>query len=195
VIRVYVALLVFFVPLALVPGRSSGQIGQTSAPTACGIITGDDAQNFVGGPLDVKEQASVPINNAPGAYNSVCTYIARGTDVDKALTAPRLLDVTLHFLDSAENMALIYENSVITYTHLANTPDPRFKNPSINYLGGFGDKAFVFEAITDPASGYKSALIVFYKGRIGGSIAAWKKPESAVDTSKAVLKFILSRLP
>jgi len=195
VIRVYVALLVFFVSLALVPGRSFGQIGQTSAPTACGIITGDDAQKFVGGPLDVKEQASVPINNAPGAYNSVCTYVARGTDVDKALTAPRLLDVTLHFLDSADNMALIYENSVITYTHLANTPDPRFKNPSINYLAGFGDKAFVFEAITDPASGYKSALIVFYKGRIGGSIAAWKKPEPAVDTSKAVLKFILSRLP
>ena len=194
-IRVYVALLVFFVSLALVPGRSFGQIGQTSAPTACGIITGDDAQKFVGGPLDVKEQASVPINNAPGAYNSVCTYVARGTDVDKALTAPRLLDVTLHFLDSADNMALIYENSVITYTHLANTPDPRFKNPSINYLAGFGDKAFVFEAITDPASGYKSALIVFYKGRIGGSIAAWKKPEPAVDTSKAVLKFILSRLP
>ena len=116
-------------------------------------------------------------------------------DVDKALTAPRLLDLTLHFLDSRETMATIYENSVITYTQFTNTPDPRFKNPSINYLGGFGDKAFVFEAITDPQSDFKSALIVFYKGRIGGSIAAWKKPEPALETSKAVLKHILSRLP
>jgi len=163
--------------------------------TACGIVSGDAAQRFVGGPLDVKEQAKVPINNAPGAYNSVCTYISRGMEVDKALTAPRLLDLTLHFLDTAETMATIYENSVITYTQLANTPDGRFKNPTINYLPGFGDKAFVFEAITDPQNGYKSALIVFYKGRIGGSIAAWKKPEPALETSKAVLQFILSRLP
>jgi len=177
------------------PGRSFGQIRQSSPPTACGIITSDDAQKFVGGPLDVKEEANVPISNAPGAYNSICTYIARGVDVEKALTSPRLLDITLHFLDSPESMATIYENSVITYTQLSNTPDPRFKDPTINYLSGLGDKAFVFEAVTDPQSGYKSALIVFYKGRIGGSIAAWKKPEPALETSKAVLKLILSRLP
>jgi hypothetical protein len=195
VIGVNVALLSVLLVLGFVPGRSYGQIAQTSQPTACAMITSEDAQKIVGGPLDVKEQANVPIDNGPGAYNSVCTYIARGTDVDKALTAPRLLDVTLHFLDSPESMATIYENSVITYTQLANTPDPRFINPTINYLSGFGDKAFVFEAITDPRSDYRSALIVFYKGRIGGSIAAWKKPEPALETSKAVLKLILSRLP
>ena len=193
--RSYVAFMSVVIALGLMPGRSFGQISQTSQPTACGMITREDAQKFIGGPLDVKEQAIVPINNAPGAYNSICTYIAPGMDVEKALTSPRLLDVTLHFLDTPETMAVIYENSVITYTQLANTPDPRFKNPSINYLAGFGDKAFVFEAITDPQSDYKSALIVFYKGRIGGSIAAWKKPEPALETSKAVLKHILSRLP
>lgn len=193
--RSYLAFMSVVVALGLMAGRSFGQISLTSQPTACGMITNEDAQRFVGGPLDVKEQASVPISNAPGAYNSICTYVARGIDVEKALTSPRLLDLTLHFLDTPETMAVIYENSVITYTQLANTPDPRFKNPSINYLGGFGDKAFVFEAITDPQSDYKSALIVFYKGRIGGSIAAWKKPEPALETSKAVLKLILSRLP
>ena len=163
--------------------------------TACGVVSGDDAQKFVGGPLDVKEQAKVPISNAPGAYNSVCTYIARGMDVDKALVAPRLLDLTLHFLDSVESMATIYENTVIQYTYAINSPEVPFKNATINYLSGFGDKAFVVEAVPDPQTGYKSALIVFYKGRIGGSIAAWKKPEPALETSKAVLKFILSRLP
>jgi len=163
--------------------------------TACAIVTGDEAQKFVGGPLDVKEEPSVAVSNAPGAYTSICTYIARGVEVDKALTAPRLLDFTVHFLDSAESMAKIYENSVVSYNHLANTPDGRFKNPTINYLAGFGDKAFVFEAITDQKTGYKSALIVFYKGRIGGSIAAGKQAEPALETSKAVLKCILSRLP
>lgn len=193
--RSTVAFVSIIVALGLMPDRTFGQISQNYQPTACGIVSGDEAQKFVGGPLDVKERANEPISNAPGAYNSVCTYIARGLEVEKALLAPRLLDLTLHFLDSAETMALIYENSVITYTQLANTPDGRFKNPTINYLGGFGDKAFVFEAVTDPQSGYKSALIVFYKGRIGGSIAAWKKPEPALETSKAVLKYILSRLP
>ena len=49
--------------------------------------------------------------------------------------------------------------------------------------------------MTDPKTGYKSALIVFYKGRIGGSIAAWKNPEPSLETSKAVLRYVLSRLP
>lgn len=191
----FVAVIGIVLALGLMPARSSAQISPTLETTACGVVTSDDAQKFVGGPLDVKEQPRVPVGNAPGAYTSVCTYVARGVDVDKALTSPRLLDITLHFLDSPEAMATIYENSVITYTQLTNTPDPRFKNPSINYLSGFGDKAFVFEAVTDPEGTYKSALIVFYKGSIGGSIAAWKKPEPALETSKAVLKLILSRLP
>ena len=163
--------------------------------TACGVVNGDNAQKFVGGPLDVKETASAPIGNAPGAYSSVCTYIARGMGVEKALTAPRLLDLTLHFLDSPDSMSIIFSNSVIEYNQLAISPGDRFKNATVTPLTGFGDKAFVFEAITDSQSGYRSALIVFYKGRIGGSIAAWKKPEPALETSKAVLQFILSRLP
>lgn len=163
--------------------------------TACAIVNGEVAQKFIGGPLDVREQAKVPIDNAPGAYNSICTYIARGLEVDKALTAPRLLDLTLHFLDTPESMAKIYENTVIGYSQLAGKSDERFRNSAIGFLSGFGDKAFVFEAVTDARSGYRSALIVFYKGRIGGSIAAWQQPEPAVETSKAVLQYILSRLP
>ncbi|MGZ8433803.1 MAG: hypothetical protein ACXW6T_05410 [Candidatus Binatia bacterium] len=183
---------VIFVAIYL--GVSPADIGAQDI-TACGVVNGDNAQKFVGGPLDVKETASAPIGNAPGAYSSVCTYVARGTEVEKALTAPRLLDLTLHFLDSPDSMSIIFANSVIEYNRLALSPEAPFKNATITPLPGFGDKAFVFEAITDPKSGYKSALIVFYKGRIGGSIAAWKKPEPALETSKVVLQFILSRLP
>lgn len=183
---------VIFVAIYL--GVSPADIGAQDI-TACGVVNGDNAQKFVGGPLDVKETASAPISNAPGAYSSVCTYVARGTGVEKALTAPRLLDLTLHFLDSPDSMSIIFANSVIEYNQLAISPEAPFKNATVTPLTGFGDKAFVFEAITDPQSGYKSALIVFYKGRVGGSIAAWKKPEPALETSKMVLQFILSRLP
>ena len=93
---------VIFVAIYL--GVSPPDIG-AQVRTACSVVSGDDAQKFVGGPLDVKEAASVPISNAPGAYTSVCTYVARGTEVEKALTAPRLLDLTLHFLDSVESMS------------------------------------------------------------------------------------------
>jgi len=163
--------------------------------TACGIVNGDDAQRFVGGPLEVKETAKKPTTNGPDTYTSVCTYIAKGGDFSNAFAASRVLDLTLNFLHTNEAMAQIYENSVSQYVEAIRAPDVPLKNATIGMIDGFGDKAFVLEAVTDPKTGYKSALIVFYKGKIGGSIAAWKKPDSALDTTKAVLKHILSKLP
>jgi hypothetical protein len=78
---------------------------------------------------------------------------------------------------------------------MATAPDAPFKNATITPLSGFGDRAFVLEAVTDPKTGYKSALIVFYKGRVGGSVGAWKKPDSSLETCKTVLRHILSKLP
>ena len=163
--------------------------------TACGIVDGDDAQKFVGGPLEVKETAKQPTNNGPDTYTSVCTYIAKGGDFSNAFTAARLLDLTLHFLHTNEAMAQIYENSLTQYMEAIRAPNVPLKNATIGTIDGFGDKAFILEAVTDPKTGYKSALIVFYKGKIGGSIAAWKKPDPALETTKTVLKHILSKLP
>jgi hypothetical protein len=78
---------------------------------------------------------------------------------------------------------------------MAQAPDAPFKNATITPIAGFGDKAFVLEAVTDPKTGYKSALIVFYKDKVGGSVGAWKKPDSSLETTKAVLRHILSKLP
>jgi hypothetical protein len=164
-------------------------------PTACGFITAADAQKFVGGPLDVKEFAQIPTANGPGTYDSICTYIAKGSNFENALTAPRLLDVTLHFLHSADEMKRIYEGSIDQYRQMVQAPDAPFKNATITPIDGFGDKAFVLEAVTDPKTGYKSALIVFYKGKVGGSVGAWKKPDPSLETTKTVAKYILSRLP
>ena len=164
-------------------------------PTACGIVTAADAQRLVGGPLEVKEFAKIPTANGPGTYDSICTYIAKGGNFEAAVTSARLLDVTLHFLHSPEEMKKVYENSVEQYRQMAKAPDVPFKNATITPIDGFGDKAFALEAVTDPKTGYKSALIVFYKGRVGGSVGAWKKPESSLETTKTVLKHILSKLP
>ena len=184
-----------FTALTLTLGLTSTGFSATAEFTACGIVSGDDAQKFVGGPLDVKESAKVPTGNGPGTYDSICTYVARGTNVESLLTAPRLLDLTLHFLHSADAMLQIYQNSIEQYSQMAKAPDAPFKNATITPIDGFGDRAFVLEAVTDPKTGYKSTLIVFYKGTIGGSIAAWKKPEASLETTKAVLRYILSRLP
>jgi hypothetical protein len=164
-------------------------------PTACGIVTAADAQKLVGGPLDVKEFAKIPTANGPGTYDSICTYIAKGSNFENAVAASRLLDVTLHFLNSADEMKSIYEGSIDQYRQMAQAPDAPFKNATITPIDGFGDKAFVLEAVTNPKTGYKSALIVFYKGKVGGSVGAWKKPDSSLETTKAVLKHILSKLP
>jgi hypothetical protein len=167
----------------------------TAEPTACGIVTAADAQRLVGGPLDVKEFAKVPTANGPGTYDSICTYIAKGGDPENPVTASRLLDLTLHFLNSAEEMKNVYEGSIEQYKQMATAPDAPFKNATITPLSGFGDRAFVLEAVTDAKTGYKSALIVFYKGRVGGAVGAWKKPDSSLETTKTVLRYILSKLP
>jgi hypothetical protein len=164
-------------------------------PTACGIVTAADAQRLVGGPLQVKEFAKIPTANGPGTYDSICTYIAKGGNFEHAVTASRLLDVTLHFLHSADEMKKIYDGSMEQYHQMARAPDVPFKNATIMPIDGFGDKAFVLEAVTDPKTGYKSALIVFYKGKVGGSVGAWKKPDSSLETTKTVVRHILTKLP
>jgi hypothetical protein len=164
-------------------------------PTACSIVTGADAQTFVGGPLDVQESAKVPTADGASSYKTVCSYLGRGENFQDMLTASRVLDITLHFLDTTDETAKIYENSLEQYRQRINSPDLPFTNATITPINGFGDKAFLLEAVTDRKTGYKSALIVFYKGKVAGSIAAWNKPHSSVETTKTVLKYILSKLP
>ena len=164
-------------------------------PTACSIVTGADAQTFVGGPLDVQESAKVPTADGASSYKTVCSYLGRGENFQDMLTASRVLDITLHFLDTADETAKIYENSLEQYRQRINSPDLPFTNATIIPINGFGDKAFLLEAVTDTKTGYKSALIVFYKNKVAGSVAAWNKPHSSVETTKTVLKYILSKLP
>jgi hypothetical protein len=162
--------------------------------TACGIVTGADAQKFIGGPLDVQESAKVPAADGTSSYKSICTYLGRGENFQDMLTASRVLDITLHFLDTAEASAQMYDNTLDQYRLRINSPDLPFTNATITPIG-FGDKAFLLEAVADAKTGYRSSLIVFYKGRVAGSVAAWNKPASSVETTQTVLRYILGKLP
>ncbi|HEY1234394.1 MAG TPA: hypothetical protein VGH22_13540 [Candidatus Binatia bacterium] len=162
--------------------------------TACTIVSSADARRLVGGELDVQEFAKIPNPAGAGSYDSVCTYIAKGGSFQDPVGANRFVDVTLHFLNSADEMKAVYEGSFDQYREISTATDAPFKNAQITPLSGFGDRAFVVEAVTDPKTNYKSALIVFYKGRAGGVVSAWKKPESSLETTKAVLRHILSKL-
>jgi hypothetical protein len=163
-------------------------------PTACGIVTGADAQKFVGGPLEVKESAKVPTAEGASSYTSTCSYLAKGGNFQEMLVAPRGLDITLHFLDTAAESAKLYDNSLEQYSLRINSPNLPYTNATITPIG-FADKAFLLEAVADAKTGYRSSLIVFYKGRIAGSVAAWNKPGSSVETTQIVLKYILGKLP
>ena len=152
--------------------------------TACSMVSAADAQKLLGGELDVQEFAKVPTAGGAGTYDSVCTYIAKGGSFANPVDSSRFLDVTLHFLNSADDMKTVYEDSLGQYRDMAKAADAPFKNALITPLTGFGDRAFVVEAVTDPKTNYKSALIVFYKGRAGGTVSAWKKPQSSLETTQ-----------
>jgi len=163
--------------------------------TACGVVTASDAEGFIGGPLDVSKVDKKIMLNAPWTHDSTCTYITKGENADSPAGASRFLDVALRFFDSPEAAQKIHENMVEQYRKMAAAPDAPYKFITLEPLGGLADKAFLLEVIADPADQYKSAQILFYKAKVGGSIAAWKKPESSLETTKTVLKHILSKLP
>jgi hypothetical protein len=163
--------------------------------TACGIVTSTDAQTFIGGPLDVKESAKVPVADNPTSYTSACSYLGHGENFQEMLTASRGLDLTLYFLDTPEATAQLYESSYEQYRTRLTAPNAPYTDAVIVPLDGFGVRAFLVEAVADKKSGYRSALIVFYKGKVAGSIAAWNRPISSVETTKKVLQNVLSKLP
>jgi hypothetical protein len=163
--------------------------------TACSIVSATDAAKFVGGPLDVSKIDKKIMLNAPWTHDSLCTYISQGDNPDSPAGSERFIDVTLRFFNSADDAVKIHQAMIDQYRKLAAGPDAPFKFTTLEPLEGFADGAFLLEVAADPASDYKSAQILFHKGKVGGSISAWKKPDASLDTTKAVLRHILANLP
>ena len=183
------------VALSLVVFVFSAPAANAPEVTACAIVTDADAQTFIGGPLDVKESAKVPFADNQSSYTSTCSYLGRGESFEEMLAASRGLDLTLYFLDTPETTAQLYESSYEQYRLRLTAPNAPYTDAVIVPVDGFGERAFLVEAVADKKSGYRSALIVFYKGKVAGSIAAWNRPIASVETTKKVLQYILSKLP
>ena len=162
---------------------------------ACTAVTRADADKFIGAPLDVTKVDKKIMINAPWSHDSLCTYMPQGLNTDDPTKIARFLDVSLRFFPTVEAAQAIHQATLDQFHKMAASPDAPFKITAINPIEGITAQAFYVELQADPGSEYKSVMIMFVKDTIGGAISAWKKPESSLELSKAVLQHVLMKLP
>jgi len=162
---------------------------------ACATVTRADAAKFIGAPLDVTKIDKKIMINAPWTHDSLCTYMPEGVKTDDPTEIPRFLDVSLRFFPTPEAAQAIHQATLEQFRKMSGSPEAPFKITAINPIEGLAATAFYVEMQTDAQSDFKSAMIMFVKDTIGGAISAWKKPESSLELSKAVLQHVLTKLP
>jgi len=163
--------------------------------TACATVTAADAEKFIGGPLDVTRIDKKIMINAPWSHDSLCTYLPRGVKTDDPTEIARFLDVNLRFFPTVEAAQAIHQATLDQFRKMAGSPESPYKIIAMNPIEGLSASAFYVELHAGPKSDYKSAMIMFVKNTVGGAISAWKKPESSLELSKAVLQHVLTKLP
>ena len=163
--------------------------------SACTAVTAAEAEKFIGAPLDVTKIDKKIIINAPWSHDSLCTYMPQGLKTDDPTAIARFLDVNLRFFPTADAAQTIHQATLDQFRKMAGSPDAPFRITAINPIDGLSASAFYVELQADPKSEYKSAMIMFVKDTISGAISAWKKPDSSLELSKAVLQHVLTKLP
>jgi hypothetical protein len=162
---------------------------------ACATVTAADAEKFIGASLDVTKIDKKIMLNAPWTHDSLCTYMPQGVKSDDPTEIARFLDVSLRFFPTVEAAQAIHQATLEQFRKMAGSPEAPFKIITMNPLEDFAASAFYVEIQTDAKSDFKSAMIMFAKDTVGGAISAWKKPESSLELSKAVLQHVLAKLP
>jgi hypothetical protein len=163
--------------------------------TACAMVTTADAEKFIGAALDVTKIDKKIIINAPWSHDSLCTYLPQGLKTDDPAAIARFLDVNLRFFPTADAAQAIHQATLEQFRKMADSPDAPFKIIAMKPIEGLAAQAFYVELQADPKSEYQTAMIMFVKGAVGGAVSAWKKPESSLELSKAVLQHVLIKLP
>jgi len=163
--------------------------------TACKTVTTADAEKFIGAPLDVTKIDKKIMINAPWSHDSLCTYMPQGVNTDDPAKIARFLDVNLRFFPTADAAQAIHQATLNQFRKMAGSPEAPFKIIAIKPIDGPTASAFYVEIQADPKSDYKSVMIMFVKNSVGGAINAWKKPESSLELSKAILQHVLTQLP
>jgi hypothetical protein len=162
---------------------------------ACATVTAKDAEKFIGAPLEVNKIDKKIMLNAPWTHDSLCTYLPQGVKSDDPAEIARFLDVRLRFFPTVEAAQAVHQATLEQFRKMAGSPEAPFKIIAVNPLEDFAASAFYVEIQTDAKSDFKSAMIMFAKNTVGGAISAWKKPESSLALSKAVLQHVLAKLP
>lgn len=162
---------------------------------ACATVTAMDAEKFIGAPLDVTKIDKKIMINAPWSHDSLCTYLPQGVATDDPTKFARFLDVSLRFFPTAEAAQEIHRATLEQFRKMAGSANAPFKIIAINPIDGLAASAFYVELQADAKSDYKSAMIMFVKNSVGGAVSAWKKPDSSLELSKAVLQHVLMKLP
>ena len=173
----------------------SGGAAEPVDIAACATVSQADAERFIGAPLDVTRIDKKIMVNAPWTHDSLCTYLPQGLKTDDPTKIARFLDVSLRFFPTADAAQAIHQATMDQFRKMADSPDAPFKIVAIKPIDGLGASAFYVELQADPKSEYKSVMIMFVKETVGGAISAWKKPESSLELSKAVLQHVLMKLP
>ncbi len=174
---------------------SNAQAAEPVDISACATVTMADAEKFIGAPLDVAKIDKKIMINAPWSHDSLCTYMPQGIKTDDPTEIPRFLDVSLRFFPTTEAAQAIHQATIEQFRKMAASPEAPIKIIAINPLDGLAANAFYVEMQTDANSDFKSAMIMFVKDTVGGAVSAWKKPQSSLELSKAVLQQVLMKLP
>ena len=178
--------------------QAAARAGNAAEPfdiAACATVTAADAEKFVGASLDVTKIDKKIMLNAPWTHDSLCTYMPQGLKSDDPTEIARFLDVSLRFFPTVEEAQAIHQATLEQFRKMAGSPDAPFKIIAIQSLDDFAASVFYVEIQTDAKSEFKSVMIMFAKDTVGGAISAWKKPESSLALSKAVLQHVLAKLP
>ena len=184
------------IPLVcLLTNPLSGRAAEPVDLAACATVSQADAEKFIGAPLDVTRIDKKIMVNAPWTHDSLCTYLPQGLKTDDPTKIARFLDVSLRFFPTADAAQAIHQATMDQFRKMADSPDAPFKITAIKPIDGLGASAFYVELQADPKAEYKSVMIMFVKETVGGAISAWKKPESSLELSKAVLQHVLMKLP
>lgn len=186
---------ILFLLVCLITNPLTGSAAEPVDIAACATVSAADAEKFIGAPLDVTKIDKKIMVNAPWSHDSLCTYLPQGVKTDDPTKIARFLDVNLRFFPTVEAAQAIHQATMDQFRKMADSPDTPFKISAIKPIDGLGASAFYVELQADPNSEYKSAMIMFVKNTVGGAISAWKKPESSLELSKAVLQHVLMKLP
>lgn len=180
---------------AIVTLGSSARAAEPIDVAACATVAMADAEKFIGGPLDVAKIDKKIMINAPWSHDSLCTYMPPGVKTDDPTEIPRFLDVNLRFFLTPEAAQAIHQATIEQFRKMAASPEVPFKITAISPVDGLAANAFYVEMQTDPNSDFKTAMIMFVKDTVGGAVSAWKKPQSSLELSTAVLRHVLMKLP